>query len=247
MHFRRSARGLVFFFFCLIPSLGAQVELERVSDSIYVCEDHFYARENSLVVIGADAVTVIGATWTPTTAKALHERIAEITDKPVREVVNTNYHPDRAGGNGYWKKLGCSIHATRRTAARMESDWTEICEWTQRSFPGFPTLPCVLPTEVHDGDFDLQDGCIRVFHLGPSHTDDGVFVYLPKAKLLFGGCILKPFLGNLEHANLAEYPRTLLKLKELHLAIDTIVAGHGSSLHGAELIDTYLKLLEAHD
>ena len=72
---------------------------------------------------------------------------------------------------------------------------------------------------------------------------DGIFVYFPEEKVLYGGCILKEKIGNLAFANVGEYPKTLHKLKELKLDIRTIVAGHWSPVHGPKLIDQYLKML----
>ncbi len=82
--------------------------------------------------------------------------------------------------------------------------------------------------------------------MGPSHTQDGVFVYLPEEKLLYGGCILKPFFGNLDQADIEEYPITLQKLKGLGIDIDIVIAGHGPAIHDASLIDHYLDLLKSH-
>jgi len=50
-----------------------------------VVEDYFYARENSLVYIGRDHVTVIGATWTPQTAERVIAAVAKITPLPITE------------------------------------------------------------------------------------------------------------------------------------------------------------------
>src|SRR5262249_28635316 len=93
-------------------------------------------------------------------------------------------------------------------------------------------------------DFTLQDGRIRGIYFGPSHTPDGIFVFFPEEKELYGNCILKEKLGNLEYADLTEYPKTLQKLKALNLGFDTIVAGHYSALHGPERIDQLWDHLE---
>jgi metallo-beta-lactamase class B len=61
---------------------------------------------------------------------------------------------------------------------------------------------------------------------------------------LYAGSILKEQLGNLASANLAEYPRTLHKLQELHLKIDNVVSEHWSPVHGPELIDQYRTMLK---
>jgi metallo-beta-lactamase class B len=222
----------------------SQLSLTHLVGAIYIAEDSCYAKENSVVYVGPESVTVVGATWTPETAELLATEIGKITAKPVSEVVNTNYHPDRAGGNAYWKGIGAQIIATQKTYDLMKSDWTKVVDWTRSGIPGYPRLPLVLPTKTYPGDFALQDGQVRAIYLGPSHTPDGIFVYFPVEKVLYGGCILKEQIGNLAFADLAEYPKTLRSLERLKLDIKTIIAGHYSAVHGPELIQKYLELLK---
>jgi metallo-beta-lactamase class B len=222
------------------------VILRHLDGGVYVAEDSSYSQENSVVYVGSRGVTVVGATWTPETARALHAAIKSVTGKPVIEVVNTNYHPDRAGGNAYWKRAGARIVSTKRTFEEMQRGWTGVMKWTREAFPEFPDLPLVLPTKTFGGDFALQGGRLRGIYVGPSHTADGIFVYFPEERILYGGCILKEQLGNLAFADVEEYPKTLRKLRARGLKIRTIVAGHWSPLHGPDLIDDYLRLLEEH-
>jgi metallo-beta-lactamase class B len=88
------------------------VVLTPLRGHLYVVEDNFYLRENSMVYVGDNFVTVVGATWTPETAKLLVAEIKKVTPKPIREVIDTNYHPDRAGGNAYFKGIGAKIIST---------------------------------------------------------------------------------------------------------------------------------------
>jgi metallo-beta-lactamase class B len=220
------------------------LSLTHLLGPIYVAEDSFYSKENSVVFLGTESVTVIGATWTPETAELLATEIRRITTKPISEVVNTNYHPDRAGGNAYWKGIGARIISTQLTYDLMKRDWTKVVDWTRTGIPGYPRLPPVLPTTTYFGDFELQGGRIRAIYLGPSHTPDGIFVYFPAEKVLYGGCILKEQLGSLAFADLEEYPKTLRSLEQLKLEIKIIIAGHYSAVHGPELIDQYQKLLQ---
>ncbi|MCP4677483.1 MAG: subclass B2 metallo-beta-lactamase [Deltaproteobacteria bacterium] len=222
-----------------------EVSLEQLIGPIYVVEDSYYSKENSIVYIGTDSVTIVGATWTPETAELLADEIKRITGKPISEVVNTNYHTDRAGGNSYWKSIGAQIISTKMTYDLLKSDWSKIVEWTRGAIPSYPSLPLVLPTKTYPGDFELQGGRVRAFYLGPSHTPDGIFVYFPDEKVLYGGCILKERLGNLTFANLEEYHETLNKLKQAKLDIETIVAGHWTAVHGPKLLEIYLELLRS--
>jgi metallo-beta-lactamase class B len=79
-------------------SADPTVVLTPLQGNLYVVEDSFYLKENSMVYVGDSFVTVVGATWTPETAKLLVTEIKKITPKPIMEVIDTNYHPDRAGG-----------------------------------------------------------------------------------------------------------------------------------------------------
>lgn len=246
---RKSRKTLFLSILCSAVALSGlaapAVTLEHLAGPLYVAEDALYAKENSMVYVGETCVTVVGATWTPETARELAGEIAKVTKLPIREVIDTNYHPDRAGGNPYWKSIGCEILSTRQTYDLLSSDWEKIVAWTQKGIPSFPSVSLVLPTRTYPGDFELQNGRLRVMYLGRSHTPDGVLVYFPGEKVLYGGCMLKEQLGNLSFADLVEYPKTLRKLLSLDLEIKTVVAGHGSPLHGPELIGHYLGLLEA--
>lgn len=231
----------------LIPPLALAenptVVLTPLRGHLNVAEDYFYSKENSVVYVGESSVTVVGATWSPETAKLLSTEIGKITQKPITEVIDTNYHPDRAGGNSYFKSIGAKIVSTKMTGDLLAAHWDEMVRYVQKGIPSYPTLPLVLPDKTFAGDFELQGGGIKAFYLGPSHTPDGIFVYFPEEKVLYGNCILKEQLGNLDFANLTEYPKTLQKLKQLNLGFTTIVAGHWSPIHGPELIDRYLQLL----
>jgi metallo-beta-lactamase class B len=223
-----------------------RVVLTPLRGGVYVAEDYFYSKENSVVYVGDSSVSVVGATWTPETAKLLANEIRKVTQKPITEVIDTNYHPDRAGGNAYFKSTGAKIVSTKMTNDLLKAHWDEMVRYVQKGVPSYPTLPVVPADQTFPGDFQLQSGGVKAIYLGPSHTPDGIFVFFPKEKVLYGNCILKEQLGNLDFADLTEYPKTLQKLKQLNLGFTTIVAGHWSPIHGPELIDQYLALLADH-
>jgi metallo-beta-lactamase class B len=233
----------VFYSSSLYADESPKVILSRLTDSIYIAEDYYLAKENSVIYIGESFVTVVGATWTPSTAKKLAYEVAKITDKPIKEVINTNQDLDRVGGNSYFKSIGSKIIATKLTHDLLAKNGKRSVELARKE-SDYPSIKIVLPDTVFEGDFTLQGGSIRGIYLGPSHKPDDIFVYFPKEKVLYAGCILKEQIGNTDGADLVEYPKTLQKLKDLKLPIVTIISGHMSPIHGPELIDQFLNMLK---
>lgn len=103
------------------------VVLTPLRGHLYVVEDNLYLKENSMVYVGDSFVTVVGATWTPETAKLLVAEIKKVTPKLVTEVIDTNYHPDRAGGNAYFKGIGAKIISTKLTSDLLMKHWDGWC------------------------------------------------------------------------------------------------------------------------
>jgi metallo-beta-lactamase class B len=129
------------------------------------------------------------------------------------------------------------------TAEHLKNDWESTVEAVRKNQPTYPEVPLVLPTQTYARQFELQNGNVRGFYLGPSHTQADIFVYFPKERVLDAGSILKEQLGNMAKADVREYPNTLHKLQQLHLDIRIIISGHWSPVHGPELVDHYLELL----
>jgi metallo-beta-lactamase class B len=186
---------------------------------------------------------VVGATWTPETAKELETQIKSLTALPVRDVIDTSPDPEWSGGNAYWKEAGAEIVAARATCDALTRTWSSTVSDFRKSQAKYPDLPLAMPRKCLSDSFELQDGAVRGFYLGPSHTSADIFVYFPNEKVLDAGSILKPFLGNMAKANVEEYPVTLQKLKNLHLDIRMIISGHWAAVHGPDLVDRYLNLL----
>jgi metallo-beta-lactamase class B len=132
------------------------VSISWLTGSIYLVEDEaFDILTNSLVYVGRSQVTVIGASWTPETAKLVANQIKQITPLPITEVIDTSPDPEWSGGNGYWKRMGAKILAIEITARLLQNTWETTVADFRQGHPSYPDEPPVLPTEVHSGDFQL--------------------------------------------------------------------------------------------
>lgn len=232
---------LAFFSSCSSLKFKGSVKLTHLKGGVYLVEDTYYSKENSVVYIGKEEVTVISATWTPSIAKELHKKIELITNKPIRYVVNPNFHPDRTGGNMYFKLIGAKIIATSITKSMMRLKWKERVVQMQNFDPTFPDIPLIYPDITFLGNLSLNSNKVELHYLGESHTAGGLVVYFPEEKILYAGCILKEKKGNLEDANISEYRKVLEKLKKFDAP--TIISGHFSAIHGPSLINKFLDFL----
>jgi metallo-beta-lactamase class B len=237
---------LIFVLDCYCESGRSRCLYKPLIGSVYVAEDSHFAKTNRAIYVGAASVTVIGVGWSPDIAESLAQEARKVTDKPIKEVILPDPDPEYTGGSAYWKRIGATITSTELTDEVLKRDWDKTGEFTRKYFSNYPRLLLVLPTKSHKNDFTLENGAIHGFHLGPSHNEDDIFVYFPKEKVLYAGSILKERLGNLAFANIEEYPKTLAKLRHLGLQIDKIISGHWSAVHGPDLIDRYLAMLQEH-
>jgi glyoxylase-like metal-dependent hydrolase (beta-lactamase superfamily II) len=78
---------------------------------------------NSVAVIGDDGVLVVDPGQFPSVARRVIGEIRQITDKPVRFVVNTHWHPDHWAANGEYRQAfpGVTIITTSYTRLMMET------------------------------------------------------------------------------------------------------------------------------
>src|SRR6187397_1085396 len=80
---------------------------------------------NSGVIIGDDGVIVIDAQATPAMAGQVIERVAKVTDKPIKYVVLSHYHAVRVlGASAYQaQEVIASSETYRLVEERGQQDW----------------------------------------------------------------------------------------------------------------------------
>ena len=74
---------------------------EEVAPDVYfaVGTGSLFVQSNSLVIVNDADTIIVDSHVTPVAARALLASVAELTDKPVRYLVNTHFHFDHAHGN----------------------------------------------------------------------------------------------------------------------------------------------------
>ena len=171
---------------------------------------------NGLVYAAGDGAVLIDTPWNDRQTRDLVEWLEADRGLRTEAVIVGHHHDDNLGGLGWIRGAGIPSYAIRETQ--------DICRGK-----GLP-----MPSRTVGGRETLRFSGrpVQVFFPGEGHTSDSIAVYLPDEEILFGGCSVKALSargpGNTAEANLAEWPRSLERLKEAFPGARIVVPGHGA-------------------
>ena len=145
---------------------------------------------NLSFVITTDGVVVINSGASVRLASALHEEIKNITDQPVKLVINENGQGHAILGNLYWSQLGVDILAHEDAIHEIEENSHTILE-RMKSYNRDKAVgtKVVIPNKSFSEKiiFNLGGLEFHVLHLGPAHGPGDTQVWLPQLSLMVAG------------------------------------------------------------
>lgn len=145
---------------------------------------------NLSFIVTGDGVVVINGGAAYLLAKALHEEIRQITEQPVRLVINENGQGHAMLGNSYWQEQGVLILAHEDAAEAFLNDGAQSLQQHQRVLKERADgTTLVAPTETFEDAriIEMGDFRIEVLYLGPAHSPGDVSVWLPEQSLVIAG------------------------------------------------------------
>jgi cyclase len=220
-------------------------QVQEVSSGIYayIQLDGSWGLNNPAFLVGREGVTLIDTCFTEPRTRLLRAAITDITDKPVRTLLNTHHHGDHTWGNFIFPEATVIAHelcrqATLATSLSAQAAFPGVTWGDIQIRPAFVTFEDRIAVYVDELRLEM------VF-VGPAHTTNDAIVWAPERRLLFAGDLVfshcTPFIIQ---GSLRGHIRALEYLKGLRP--DTIVPGHGA-LCGVEGIDeglAYLRFVE---
>ena len=183
---------------------------------------------NGMIVFDGNEAVIFD---TPANEEASVELIQWVESElgcKITAVIPTHFHADCLAGLDVFHRQGIPSYANARTIALAQShDKT-------------------LPQNGFDDSLELEvdDEKVYAVFFGEGHTRDNVIGYFPSENVMFGGCLIKASgagKGNLEDANVADWPITVSKIKEKHQDVNMVIPGHGNA-GGVELFDYTIQL-----
>ncbi|GMG87113.1 MBL fold metallo-hydrolase [Biformimicrobium ophioploci] len=158
-----------------------EITTEQVAENIHMLQGR---GGNIGVSVGEDGVFMVDDQYAPLTGKIL-KAISELSDKPVRFVINTHWHGDHTGGNENLSGEGALIIAHENVRKRMSAD--QVMEVFKRTVPAAPEAALPVITFTDATTFYWNDEEIHVFHIDPAHTDGDSIVHFRKANVIHMG------------------------------------------------------------
>ena len=157
------------------------IKTTKLTDSIYMLEG---LGGNILVSIGKDGAFMVDDQFAPLTVK-IKDAISKLTDKPIKFVINTHWHPDHTGGNENLGEDGAIIISHDNVRKRLSTE--QFLEHFNITVPALSEkgLPIITfsdnMTIYHNGDE------IKIMHLDNGHTDGDSAVYFTTNNVIHVG------------------------------------------------------------
>lgn len=228
-------------------NLSEELSIKKATNDVFIITHSFPWPANSMIVkcSGGNFIWV-DTPYNNEATKQVFDWLQSNFGKIRITQINTGFHNDNLGGNGFLKQRGIDIYGSHLTVRllneRVEQTRSQILKWLEkpknkRFYKAHKTAVYIKPTKL----FDLGNGPkliiggekVEVYYPGPSHSIDNVVVYFPNKKLLFGGCMVKSIksknLGFIGDSNIEQWPISLKKLLTRYRDAQIVVPGHGTS------------------
>lgn len=205
-------------------SISENLKIIKIAEHTYL---HTGNDNNGVIFINNGEAIIISTPETDKETQNLIDWVKSQKTKIVGYIID-RWHPDAMGGINAVHKSDIKTYANILTC--------EICK--QKGLP--------IPQVSFNNKLELSVGGEKIIahYLGAAHTEDGIVVWIPKDKVLFGGNEVRSFggwYGNIGDANLKEWSNTISKVKENYGTAKIVVPGHGK-YGGVELLDYTINL-----
>ncbi len=179
--FQSLAAAIAFVALAPVAFAQQQQDFSAVQIKATKLADNFYTLEGQGGMIGAlvgpDGVFMVDSQFAPLTEKIV-AAIKQITDRPIKFLVNTHQHPDHTGGNENFAKLGVTVISRDELRGRLAAT-------TGRG----AVPPAALPMLTYKGAITLHMNGeeVRLIPVPAAHTDGDTMIHFVKANVLMPG------------------------------------------------------------
>jgi cyclase len=210
-----------------------EIQTIKAADGIYMLTGK---GGNIGLSVGTDGAFLIDDQFAPLTDK-IQAAITQVSDKPVKFVLNTHWHPDHTGGNENLGSSGTVIVAHDNVRKRLSVDnFIEMFNM-QSSAMAAAGLPVITFGDAIT--FHLNDDEILVRHVMNAHTDGDAIVHFKHANVIHAGDTyfsgMYPFIDASSGGSNDGYIRAIDQVLAQANENTVIIPGHGPISNKQEL------------
>jgi cyclase len=202
-----------------------QIKTTKIGPSFYTLE----GQGGTIgALVGPDGVFLVDSQFAPLTDKIV-AAVKQLSDRPIKFLVNTHVHGDHTGGNENLGKLGVVIMARPELRARLVKPAPAANGTPAPSAPpmALPTVTYTAPTMVN-----MNGEEIRLIPVPAAHTDGDTMVFFPTQDVLMMGDYFRTVgYPNIDRANGGSLKGMLDGLQaaaDLAKPTTKVVPGHGA-------------------
>jgi len=136
---------------------------------------------NIVVLAGRDGKVLVDAGITGSRLQ-MTEALANLSDDPIKHLINTHWHFDHTDGNEWLHSVGAEITAHENTRKHLAAT-TRVEDWNFT----FPAAPAgALPTKLFNSEqtLHLNGATLALTYYPPAHTDSDISVYFTDADII---------------------------------------------------------------
>ena len=215
------------------------LRLEMITDRVYAIVGPFGNRSPQNLgnnatfgfVVTDEGTVLIDSGGSYLGAEAIDRLIGQVTDLPVRVVINSGGQDHRWMGNGYFLQHGARIIASTAAVADQHARLQEQLSMLGSlvGTEGMAGTEAVYADETYEDDmrFALGGTTFVLQKVGPAHTPGDSLVWLPSQRIVISGDVVYVgrMLGIMPHSNSAHW----IDAFDVMAALDPVqvVPGHG--------------------
>lgn len=157
-------------------------ERQKLSDSVYFLSSGWGG--NLAASVGEDGIFLVDDQFAPLTDE-ISASLAEVSDQPLRFVINTHWHHDHTGGNENFGSSGSLIIAHDNVRRRMSTE--QVSEFLGRTTPPSPEVALPIITFSDTTTLHLNGEAIAAYHSPHGHTDGDAIIHFRDSNVIHMG------------------------------------------------------------
>ena len=224
---------------------GVELSITPVAGNVYMVQRPG-GGGNIGAMVGPEGVLLVDSLFAPL-ADRLVAAVRQVTDQPIRFLVNTHIHIDHVGGNESLAQQGVLIFAHDNTRLRFLEARNRFPRAGGSFVPPQPEAARPVVTFNDTLSFHLNGEEVRVFLAPPAHTDGDVFVYFTESDVLHLGDVYRttsyPIIDVYNGGSLRGTIAALDKAIDVAGPDTKVIPGHGLEVVGRDQLIEFRDMI----